>query len=135
MTVTTLCSAGDHVVCGENVYGGTHRLMDKVLGMRLENRPESVGSFASNLRGFEQVREDEKAARVGAACATIAVLTQRIAAPERHAASISAGLRHATGDAVVVIDPVRTRTRRRARVNSSAAPTPSAEYMTAMPST
>ncbi len=27
----TLLSAGDHVVCGENVYGGTHRLMDKVL--------------------------------------------------------------------------------------------------------
>ncbi len=29
--VLTLLSAGDHVVCGENVYGGTHRLMDKVL--------------------------------------------------------------------------------------------------------
>jgi len=27
----TLLSAGDHVVCGENVYGGTHRLMDKIL--------------------------------------------------------------------------------------------------------
>ena len=26
-----LLSAGDHVVCGENVYGGVHRLMDKVL--------------------------------------------------------------------------------------------------------
>lgn len=33
------------------------RLMERVLGMRLENRPESVGSFASNLRGFEQVRD------------------------------------------------------------------------------
>jgi ATP-binding cassette subfamily C protein LapB len=32
-------------------------LMERVLGMRLENRPQSVGSFASNLRGFEQVRE------------------------------------------------------------------------------
>ncbi len=32
-------------------------LMEKVLGMRLETRPESVGSFASNLRGFEQVRD------------------------------------------------------------------------------
>ena len=31
--------------------------MERVLGMRLENRPQSVGSFASNLRGFEQVRE------------------------------------------------------------------------------
>ena len=31
--------------------------MERVLGMRLENRPESVGSFASNLRGFEQVRD------------------------------------------------------------------------------
>ena len=30
-TVLTLLSSGDHVVCGENVYGGTHRLMDKVL--------------------------------------------------------------------------------------------------------
>ena len=33
------------------------QLMERVLGMRLENRPQSVGSFASNLRGFEQVRE------------------------------------------------------------------------------
>jgi len=33
------------------------KLMERVLGMRLEHRPESVGSFASNLRGFEQVRE------------------------------------------------------------------------------
>jgi ATP-binding cassette subfamily C protein LapB len=32
-------------------------LMEKVLGMRLEHRPESVGSFAANLRGFEQVRD------------------------------------------------------------------------------
>ena len=29
--VLTLLSAGDHVVCEENVYGGVHRLMDKVL--------------------------------------------------------------------------------------------------------
>ena len=33
------------------------RLMDKVQGLRLEHRPESVGSFAANLRGFEQVRD------------------------------------------------------------------------------
>ena len=32
-------------------------LMEKVLGIRLEHRPDSVGSFASNLRGFEQVRD------------------------------------------------------------------------------
>ena len=32
-------------------------LMEKVLGLRLEHRPESVGSFAANLRGFEQVRD------------------------------------------------------------------------------
>jgi len=32
-------------------------LLERVLGMRLETRPESVGSFASNLRGFEQVRD------------------------------------------------------------------------------
>ncbi|MBH9552185.1 type I secretion system permease/ATPase [Inhella sp. 4Y17] len=32
-------------------------LMERVLGMRLEGRPESVGSFASNLRAFEQVRD------------------------------------------------------------------------------
>ena len=31
--------------------------MERVLGMRLENRPQSVGSFAANLRGFEQVRD------------------------------------------------------------------------------
>src|SRR5260221_11863460 len=30
-TVLTLLSAGDHVVCGENVYGGTHPLMDQSL--------------------------------------------------------------------------------------------------------
>jgi cystathionine beta-lyase/cystathionine gamma-synthase len=29
-TVLKLLSAGDHVVCGENVYGGTHRLMERV---------------------------------------------------------------------------------------------------------
>lgn len=33
------------------------KLMERVLGMRLEQRPESVGSFAQNLRGFEQVRD------------------------------------------------------------------------------
>jgi ATP-binding cassette subfamily C protein LapB len=32
-------------------------LMERVLGIRLEHRPESVGSFAANLRGFEQVRD------------------------------------------------------------------------------
>lgn len=32
-------------------------LMERVLGMKLANRPESVGSFAANLRGFEQVRD------------------------------------------------------------------------------
>jgi len=32
-------------------------LMERVLGMKMENRPLSVGSFASNLRGFEQVRD------------------------------------------------------------------------------
>ncbi len=32
-------------------------LMEKVLGMRLEHRPESVGAFSSSLRGFEQVRD------------------------------------------------------------------------------
>jgi ATP-binding cassette subfamily C protein LapB len=33
------------------------RLMERVLGLKLAQRPESVGSFASNLRGFEQVRD------------------------------------------------------------------------------
>ena len=32
-------------------------LMEKVLGMRLKHRAESVGSFAANLRGLEQVRD------------------------------------------------------------------------------
>lgn len=32
-------------------------IMERVLGMRLENRPLSVGSFASNLRSFETVRD------------------------------------------------------------------------------
>ena len=29
-TVLKLLRAGDHVVCGENVYGGSHRLMERV---------------------------------------------------------------------------------------------------------
>lgn len=41
-------------------------LMEKVLGMRLEGRPESVGSFASNLRAFEQVRDFIAASTVSA---------------------------------------------------------------------
>lgn len=30
-TMIKLCSAGDHIICGENVYGGTYRLFDRVL--------------------------------------------------------------------------------------------------------
>lgn len=33
------------------------RIMERVLGLRMEARPESVGSFASNLRAFEAVRD------------------------------------------------------------------------------
>ncbi|MEO8417921.1 MAG: type I secretion system permease/ATPase [Methylophilaceae bacterium] len=33
------------------------RIMEQVLGVRLEQRPNSVGSFASNLRSFETVRD------------------------------------------------------------------------------
>src|SRR5215467_4294267 len=29
-TVLLLLSAGDHVVCGDDVYGGTYRLFDKI---------------------------------------------------------------------------------------------------------
>jgi cystathionine beta-lyase/cystathionine gamma-synthase len=29
--ILKLLSAGDHVICGENVYGGTHRLMTHIL--------------------------------------------------------------------------------------------------------
>lgn len=32
-------------------------IMERVLGLRLENRPLSAGSFASNLRSFETVRD------------------------------------------------------------------------------
>lgn len=35
----------------------TARIMEQVLGIRLEYRPNSVGSFASNLRSFETVRD------------------------------------------------------------------------------
>ena len=31
-TLLKLLSSGDHVVCGENVYGGSHRLMERVYG-------------------------------------------------------------------------------------------------------
>ena len=30
--VLKLLSAGDHVICGENVYGGTHRMMERIYG-------------------------------------------------------------------------------------------------------
>lgn len=33
------------------------RIMERVLGIRMENRPLSVGSFAANLRSFETVRD------------------------------------------------------------------------------
>lgn len=33
------------------------RIMERVLGIRLENRPASAGSFAANLRSFETVRD------------------------------------------------------------------------------
>lgn len=33
------------------------RIMERVLGMRMSARPASVGSFASNLRAFESVRD------------------------------------------------------------------------------
>lgn len=32
-------------------------IMERVLGMRMEHRPASVGSFAANLRAFESVRD------------------------------------------------------------------------------
>lgn len=35
----------------------TASIMEQVLGIRLEQRPNSVGSFASNLRAFETVRD------------------------------------------------------------------------------
>jgi len=35
----------------------TTRIMEHVLGIRLEQRPNSVGSFANNLRSFENVRD------------------------------------------------------------------------------
>ena len=40
--------------------------MERVLGMRLESRPASVGSFASNLRSFESVRDFIASATVAA---------------------------------------------------------------------
>jgi ATP-binding cassette subfamily C protein LapB len=40
--------------------------MERVLGMRLEARPASVGSFASNLRSFESVRDFIASATVSA---------------------------------------------------------------------
>jgi ATP-binding cassette subfamily C protein LapB len=33
------------------------RIMERVLGMRLEGRPSSVGAFAANLRAFEALRD------------------------------------------------------------------------------
>lgn len=35
----------------------TTRIMEHVLGIRLEQRPTSVGSFANNLRSFETIRD------------------------------------------------------------------------------
>ncbi len=41
-------------------------IMGRVLGMRMEGRPASVGSFASNLRSFESVRDFIASATVAA---------------------------------------------------------------------
>jgi len=41
-------------------------IMERVLGMRLETRPASVGSFAANLRSFESVRDFIASATVSA---------------------------------------------------------------------
>lgn len=41
-------------------------IMERVLGMRLSSRPASVGSFASNLRSFETVRDFVTSATVTA---------------------------------------------------------------------
>lgn len=41
------------------------QIMAKVMNMRLEARPASVGSFASNLRAFESVREFMTSASIG----------------------------------------------------------------------
>ena len=41
-------------------------IMERVLGMRLETKPASVGSFASNLRSFESVRDFIASATVSA---------------------------------------------------------------------
>ena len=49
--LTTVCSAGDHVVCEENVYGGTMRLMIRVLS-RLGLRFDFV-----DTRDAEAIRE------------------------------------------------------------------------------
>src|ERR1700748_2194694 len=56
--ITALCTmmkSGDHVVCSDNVYGGTSRLFDKVLanyGLTFTYVDTSVGeSGAGNLAG------------------------------------------------------------------------------------
>ena len=54
-------------------------LMERVLGMRLENKPESVGSFAQNLRGFEQVRDVITSSTVTAFLARTTRMTSRMA--------------------------------------------------------
>ena len=41
-------------------------IMERVLGMRMEGKPASVGSFASNLRAFESVRDFIASATVSA---------------------------------------------------------------------
>ncbi len=41
-------------------------IMEKVLGLRMEARPDSAGSFASNLRAFESVRDFISSATVTA---------------------------------------------------------------------
>jgi ATP-binding cassette subfamily C protein LapB len=41
-------------------------IMERVLGMRMEGKPASVGSFASNLRSFESVRDFIASATVAA---------------------------------------------------------------------
>ena len=54
-----LLSSGDHVVCGDNVYGGTHRLMDQVyarLGPHLHVRGHARRQISSPARSRPATR-------------------------------------------------------------------------------
>ena len=110
--VLKLLQAGDHVVCGENVYGGTHRLMERIyaqLGLTFtfvdmrDDRPTSSGR-SPRRRGWSTARRPTNPMMNLVDLAAVGDLTQAHGLPLRRGQH----LRHA-------VLPAAARVRRRHR--------------------